>query len=209
MKTIILALGLLAVFVGVLVCLRQLRVTQPPPPIIVTSQGPTIERLERLSQLVTSRVYVADVLIGEGEGCRGAWLIRGDALIATSLNKAVIVETDESAKRATIRLPQPGVLQARVDHERTRTWEVSRMAWLPWNTNQDRLRDEVMLQAQRMVAQAAGSRENIEQAKRAAEVIIAALYELVGWNVKVIWQETPTVHAAADTKALAAETSQR
>jgi hypothetical protein len=209
MKIIILAFGLLAVFVGLLVCLRQLRVAQPPPPIVVTSQGPTIERLERLSQLVTSRVYVADVLIGEGEGCRGAWLIRGDALIATSLNKAVIAETDESAKRATIRLPQPEVLQARVDHERTRTWEVSRMTWLPWNANQDRLRDEVMLQAQRLVAQAAGSKDNIEQAKRAAEVIIAALYEHVGWTVKVIWQETSHAHVAPDTNALAAETCQR
>jgi Protein of unknown function (DUF4230) len=209
MKIIILAFGLLAVFVGVLVCLRHLRVAQPPPPIVVTSQGPTIERLERLSQLVTSRVYIADVLIGEGEGCRGAWLIRGDALIATNLNRAVIAETDESAKRATIRLPQPEVLQARVDHERTRTWEVSRMTWLPWNANQDRLRDEVMLQAQRLVAQAAGSKENIEQAKRAAEIIIGALYEHVGWEVHVVWQETSHAHVAPDTNALAAETCQR
>jgi hypothetical protein len=40
-------------------------------PVIVHSQGPTVERLERLSHLVTTRVYVADVLTGEGEGCRG------------------------------------------------------------------------------------------------------------------------------------------
>ena len=95
MKTIFLAFGLLAVFIGLLVCLRQLRVEQPPP-IVVTSQGPaTIERLERLSQLVTSRVYVADVLIGEGEGCRGAWLIRGDSLLAVNMSKATITEQDK------------------------------------------------------------------------------------------------------------------
>jgi hypothetical protein len=205
MKIIILALGLLAVFAGLLVCLRQFWVQQPP--VVVKSQGPTIERLERLSQLVTSRVYVADVLIGEGEGCRGAWLIRGDALLAVPLSKAVITEIDDSAKRATIGLPQPEVLQARVDHERSRTWEVSRMTWLPWNAHQDRLRDEVMLQAQRLVAQAAGLKDNIEQAKRAAELILRVLFEHLGWQVKVIWQETS--HAAADTKALAAETCQR
>ena len=47
---------------------------------VVQSQGPTVERLQRLSHLVTTRVCVADVLVGEGKGCRGAWLIRGDAL---------------------------------------------------------------------------------------------------------------------------------
>jgi hypothetical protein len=202
MKTVILVLGLLAVFVGLLACLRQFRTE--PLPVVVNSQGPTIERLERLSQLVTSRVYIADVLIGEGEGCRGAWLIRGDALIAVNLSQASITQKDDSAQRATIGLPQPEVLQARVDHERSRTWEVSRMTWLPWNAHQDRLRDEVMLQAQRLVTQAAGSKENIEQAKRAAETIIAALYEHVGWTVKVVWQEASHAHVATDTKALAA-----
>ncbi len=209
MKTIILAFGLLAVFAGLLVCLRQLRVDQSPP-IVVTSQGPaTIERLERLSQLVTSRVYVADVLIGEGEGCRGAWLIRGDSLIAVNMSKATITEQDQAAKRATIRLPQPEVLQARLDHERCKTWEVKTTTWIPWHSDQDRLRDEVFLQAQRLVAQAAGSKENIEHAKRAAEIILAALFEHFGWDVKVVWEETPTAQGTADAKAVTAETCQR
>jgi len=209
MKLILLAFGILAVFAGLLVCLRQLNFAQPPPPVVVTSTGPTIERLERLSSLVTSRVYVADVLIGDDNGCRGVWLIRGDSLIAVNLGKATIVEKDELAKRATIRLPLPEVLQARVDHERTKTWEVRTTTWILWHANQDRLRDEVMLQAQRLVAQAAASKENIEQAKRAAEVIIGALYEHVGWNVKVVWEETPNAHVASDTKVVTAEACQR
>ncbi len=201
MKTsIILAVGLLAVFIGLLICLRQFSVEKPPP-IVITSQGPTIERLERLSTLVSSRVYVADVLIGEGDGCRGAWLIRGDALIAVPLGKAAVIDKDESARRATIRLPQPEILQARVDHAKTKTWEVRTTAWIPWHCDQDHLRDEVMHQAQLMVAQAAGSKENIEQAKRSAEVIIGALYEHVGWTVSIVWQETPA--------QVAAETCQR
>ena len=174
-------------------------VSNKPPPIVVTSQGPTIERLERLSQLVTSRVYVADVLIGEGEGCRGAWLIRGDSLIAVNLSKATITEKDEASKRATIRLPQPEVLQARLDHEKCKTWEVKTTTWIPWHSDQDRLRDEVFLQAQRLVAQAAGSKENIEHAKRAAEIVLAALFEHLGWDVKIIWEETPVAQAAAET----------
>ena len=197
MKTIILVVGLLAVFIGLLVCLRQPRVE--PPPIVVSSTGPTIERLERLSHLCTGRVYVADVLIGQSNSSRGVWLIRGDGMIAVDLSQATIVEKDEAAKRATIRLPQPAVILARVDHEKTRTWEVRSTTWIPWRADQDRLRDEVMLQAQRMVAQAAGSNENIEQARRQAEVIIAGLYEHMGWDVKVVWEETPFNQVAAET----------
>ena len=208
MKTIILAFGLLAVFVGLLVCLRQFCIERPPP-IVVSSSGPTIERLERLSQLCTGRVYVADVLVGQSDTSKGAFLIRGDALIAVDLGKAVIAEKDESAKRATIRLPQPEVLQARVDHERTKTWEVRSTTWIPWRAEQDRLRDEVFHQAQLMVAQAAGSRENIEHAKRASEIIISALFEHVGWDVKVTWQETPTTQGASNAKAGTTEICQR
>ena len=61
-------------------------------PTAVLSQGPTVERLQRLAHLVTTRVYIADVLVGEGEGCRGAWLIKGDALIGIDLSQAKIVE---------------------------------------------------------------------------------------------------------------------
>ena len=158
-----------------------------PTPVIVHSQGPTIERLEKLSQLVAIRVHVADVLIGEGNGCKGSWLIRGDALIAVNLGQATIAEKDESSRRATIRLPQPEILQARVDHERTKTWEVKTTTWIPWSSDQDSLRDTVMAEAQRLVGHAAGSKENLQQAKAAAESAIRGFYAEVGWNVAVTW----------------------
>jgi hypothetical protein len=56
------------------------RFQAPPAPIAVQSQRPTIQSLERLSPWVATRAVVADVLVGVGEGCRGAWLIRSDAL---------------------------------------------------------------------------------------------------------------------------------
>jgi hypothetical protein len=198
MKIVILVFGLLAVFIGLLVCLRQFCVEKPPP-IVVSETGPTIQRLERLSCLCTDRVYVADVLIGQSENSKGAFLIRGDALLVVDMSKANIVEKDESAKRAAVRLPRPEVLQARVDHERTKTWEVRSTTWIPWRADQDSLRDEVFHQAQLMVAQAAGSRENVEHAKRSAEIIIAALYEHVGWTVSIVWQEAAVAQAPAET----------
>jgi hypothetical protein len=93
----------------------------PAAPVVITSQGPTIERLQHLRSLVVVRVRVADVLTAEGEGYRGVWLIKGDALIGVDAGKGEVVDKDEAVRTATVRLPQPAVVQSRVDHERTRT----------------------------------------------------------------------------------------
>ncbi len=167
---------------------------QPQPqPVFVRSQGPTIERLEQLSHLVATRVLIADVLVGEGNGCKGAWLIRGDALIAVNLGQASVIEKNETAKQATIRLPPPEVLQARVDHEKTQIWELKTTTWIPWTADKASLRDTVMAHAQRLVGHAAGSAENIQQAKAAAESAIRGFYaEVGGWQVTVVWGSPPS-----------------
>ncbi len=179
---IILVLVVLAVCIAI-VYRRQLRIDQP----LITSQGPTIEKLERLSQLVTTRIQIADVLIAEGQGCRGSWLIKGDALLSVNLGQAKIIDKQEGTKQATIVLPEPQVLQERVDHSRTRTWSVERVAWLPWHTDQDALRDAVYLEGQKLVAHTAASAENISQAKLTAETVLKALYAEVGWSLAVKW----------------------
>jgi hypothetical protein len=39
-----------------------------------------------------------------------------------------------------------------------------------------------------LVAHAAGSKENLQQAKTATEAVIKAFYEEIGWQVNVTWQ---------------------
>ena len=69
------------------------------------------------------------------------------------------------------------------------------MAWLPWNVDEDRLRDDVMRQAQELVGRSAGSAENLRQARLAAEAIITGFYDEVGWQVQVRWLDEPPVTA--------------
>lgn len=171
-----------------------------PQPIIIQSQGPSIEKLEQLAHLVATRVYVADVLVGEGAGCKGAWLVKGDAIVAVNLGQATVIEKTEATKRATIRLPLPEVLQARVDHTRTKTWEVRTTTWIPWTSDQDALRDAVMQHAQELVAHAAASPENIQQAKASAESAIRGFYSEVGWHVTVTWAPSEGQKAAPPAK---------
>ena len=163
----------------------------------IVSQGPTLEKLERLAHLVTTRVYVADVLTGsDGRFC-GAWLIKGDAIIGVDMRQAHIQERNEVARTAIIEIPRPKVLQSRVDHERTKTWQVARKSWRRWGGNPDSLRDEVMLQAQKLVAQAAESDENIAQARTSTEAVIQNFYQEVGWQVRIAWDVDSIGHQAA------------
>ena len=88
-------------------------------------------QLERLQYLVSTRVHVADVLVGESRWLEGSWIIQGDALIAVDMSKAEIKDRDEKARTAVIVLPQPAVLSARVNHEKSQQWDIKSRSWIP------------------------------------------------------------------------------
>ena len=85
-----------------------------------------IDRLEELSELVTLRVQVSDVLCAEADGVRAAFLVAGDAVISVDMGLAQVANRDDAARTATLLLPAPAVLNARVDHRRTLTYDVRR-----------------------------------------------------------------------------------
>jgi hypothetical protein len=157
----------------------------------IHSLGPTISQLDRISELVPIRIHVADVLIAEGEGYRGSWLIKGDAVLSCDASRAKIVQIDSAARSATLRLPPLRVASARVDHERTRTWNVGKTSWLPWSGgDQNALRDTAMYHAQRLIEEAALSDRNLEPARSQTATLIQQMYEVVGWDVAVEWEHS-------------------
>lgn len=163
--------------------------TRIAPQYRISSLGPTVSQLERLSELVPIRIHVADVLVAEGEGYRGSWLIRGDAVLSCDVSRAKIVYIDPVARSATLRLPPLRVASARVDHERTKTWNVEKISWFPWSGgNQNALRDTAMYHAQRLVEESALSDRNVEPAKNQTVTLIQQMYEAVGWDVAVEWE---------------------
>src|SRR3954465_9298815 len=81
----------------------------------ITSAGPTMVQLERLQYLVSTRVNVADVLVGESRWLEGSWIIQGDALIGVDMSRAEIMGRDEKSRTAVIVLPRPTVISARVN----------------------------------------------------------------------------------------------
>jgi hypothetical protein len=183
-----LVLLIMAISVGYGIWLGKSRAVPPAPPK-VHSMAPTVIQLEKIGELTTTRVHVTDVLWAEGEGYRGSWLISGDALLSCDVSKTTVMDVDPVAHTATIRLAPLRVISSRVDHSKTKTWNVEKTTWLPWKLgDQGAMRDAAMYHAQKLIETAAGSERHLGPAKAQAELLIRQMYDFVEWKVVVEWQ---------------------
>ena len=163
--------------------------SQQPIATQARSLGPTVSHLERIGELASARIHVTDILMADGEGFRGAWLIKGDALLACDVSRAKILNLNPAARTATLRLPPLRVTSARVDHTKTKTWSVEKKSWLPWTGgNQSVFRDAAMHHAQQLIEATASSSQHLEPSKAQAELLISRMYELMDWKVTVEWE---------------------
>lgn len=184
-KASLLPLVLAAGLVGIGISIKQAFFTPSTPRFVST--GPTVTQLEKLGQITVLKLTVSDVLQGDGFGYKGAWLVKGDVLYSIDMTKSKVVDTSEGAKTATIALPLPQVVSPRVDHNRTVTYSVERKNWIPFTGDQGKLRDQSMKEAQALVERAAARSDNVDVARRNAEMLVALMYKLVGWTVNVVW----------------------
>lgn len=170
----------------------------PDSRIVFGSTGPTVEQLQELSELVSLQVTINDILTAESDGYfgyRGSWIIKGDSLYSTDLAQAEIVESRGPGTQSLwrITLPPPAIKWARVDHDRSRVFDLRRKTWLPWDTaTPDRMRDEVMRQGQRIVLQSSMKPEYLQRAKIRAEQTLRSFYAGKGTNIEVVWRNEPT-----------------
>lgn len=170
------------------------RLLSPTPEV---SSAPTIEQLQPLAALLTSRVVVTDAVVttitGRTGQLRAAVLVRGDALISVDLTQARIESADQDARTAVVVLPPPQVISARVDHEATRIFSVEATGlWslVPGDDGRAELIEMAMRQAQTAVLRAASEPEVIEQAQAKAEGLIRSFFaETMRWSVIVCWTD--------------------
>lgn len=169
---------------------RSFSIADTPP--VFGSVGPTVTQLEKLQFLVSTRVHVADVLVGESRWLRGSWIVQGDALIGVDMSKAEIQDKDEKKRTAVVVLPAPIVTSPRVNHERTQAWDVQSRSWIPLAGSvlgdQKTLEQQAMMQAQLLVERAASVPEHLETARRDVEGSIKEFYGQVDWRVEVKWK---------------------
>jgi hypothetical protein len=182
------SLALLLLAAGLLFVVTQKRDRDP---IAVSSHGPTVQQIQALNDLTVAKVHVADVLTASGEGYQGCWIIKGDVLVAVDLAKARLENRDPAQRRATIVLPVPRIISARVNHEATRTYDVSKNTWKAWKWgNQGVLRDSAMFHAQRLIERAAEGDVDLQgQARRTTELLVGNLFQPLNWAVDIRWED--------------------
>jgi Protein of unknown function (DUF4230) len=177
---------------------RWLTTPSPPAPMIIITSGPTVTQIQSVGLLTVLKVNVSDILEATGDGYKGIWIIRGDALIAVDCRSAGMGSQNSQAKTAEIVLPEPTVLQPRVDLSRTREWSVEKTSWIPFVGDQGPMRTEAMRQAQLLVEHAVNQPSTLDEAKKNAVLVVENMYRLVGWNVTVKWSERQQSNGAPD-----------
>ena len=156
--------------------------------------GPTVEQVQQLSTLVTSRVEVAEVQVTRIAGYTGAvravLVVKGDLLLGSDLSRARLEAVDPSKKTAVLVLPPPAVTSPRVDHERTRLFTVTETGlWqmVPGDAAETAAVNEAYEHAQRLVAAAGRDPALLDRSRPHPERMLACFYAALGWHVTVRW----------------------
>ncbi len=179
----------------------------------ITSSGPRIEEIRKIAKLAVLRVQVANVLEGTNAGGRAAVLVKGDADIALDLDRIRIADRDDARRTATLILPEPRPDRPRVDHERTRLYQLEKTGLAALNPFADpraEILADVMRAAQAEVERAVQDAEFITQAREQAELLLTGFYREMGWTVRIQWGSgAPVVeHTAANPGAPAKRAAQ-
>ena len=174
---------------------RQLSV-RPVREVSSTHTGPTIEQIQRLAALVTTKVDIADVQVTTAQGYVGslkvAVVVKGDLLLGVDLNQAKLERVDTKARTAVLVLPQPQVTSPRLDHERTRLFDISAHGlWMlvPGEAGRTTLINRAYADAQQLVSQAAGDPELLGRSRRQAEQVLGSFFSAAGWTVSIRWNQ--------------------
>ena len=134
---------------------------------------------------------MSDLLLSNGKGYEGVWLIKGDCQMCVDLTKAEAIATSIEDKRLTIRLPQPQAQHPRVDHSRSKQFDLKSRSLTNYLGFGDRAVhvSEAMQQAQKMVEQLCQSEELSNQARLSAEQVLARMYAMVDWTIEIEWDQ--------------------
>jgi len=196
---IVLLIGLGLGWTGAMAC-------RPPVTADGIHTGPSIERMSELSQLLTLRIDVADVLVSRIDGMTGgvqlAMLVKGDVDLGIDLSQARFDKIDYTHCMAVLILPPPEASCARVDHDRSRLFALtSDGLWAITPGTRDYLAvvDKAMAEAQDLVASAASNNDADEHARQHAEILLGAFFRSIGWDVQIRWADQSELHAGRQT----------
>ena len=156
--------------------------------------APVIGRITELAELVVLRVPVSKVHVATLRGYVGSAscvvLVHGELELGTDLKLAEFTEVDTEARTATLKLVEPKVRRARLDHSQTSVYRIDRGGlWkaLPSAEPARRIVNQAMIEAQDCVEAAGDDSQYVDRAKRHTEQVLIRFLEALGWEVKLVW----------------------
>ena len=156
--------------------------------------GPSIEQVQGLAALVTTKVEISDVQLTHIDGYTGgvtaALLVRGDLLIGTDLSRARFETVDSEHQNAVLTLIEPSVTSPRLDHDRTRLFAISQQGlWqiTPTNVADAAVVNRAYADAQRLIADAGKDASLMQKSRTQAEQVVKTFFTAIGWTVSVHW----------------------
>jgi len=148
---------------------------------------PSVSKLRDLREFATTDVILASVRHLKHDDYRGAWIVKGDAIVSVDMGQAEFDRVEDEPKTIVLRLPLPRVIHARIDHETTQEYDFKKRGWNFFPEDQGEVRDKAMRDAEREIETLAADTRHIERAKSNTEIFIRKMFQLAGSNAQIKW----------------------
>mgnify|MGYP001024826167 FL=1 len=128
-------------------------------------------------------------------GTKVLLVAKGECLIGTNLQLAKYHTTSEKERTATLKLPLPRVISARLNHDAKNNGSYfytvdskGVSALIPGNDNQTKAMNRALQKGQSAIESSCLRAEYSLAARKSAEAVLTATYVATGWKVNFIWQ---------------------
>lgn len=194
------AAGLSAIAAWTLKSDKQLPPPPPPPLVSVQEMGVLVSlKVNYANVLEFNNRITQDIPWTQWElrfgGTRVLLIARGECLIGTDLRLAKYEQSAASTKTATLVVPNPRVISARLNHDPkaggSSFYEASTngvVALVPGTEAQTKAVNMALQKGQSDIEANCAKPELIEAARKSAEAVLLPTVSATGWKVAIAWR---------------------
>jgi hypothetical protein len=173
----------------------------PPPPLVsVQEMGSLVSLKVTYANVIDFKKPVTqDIPLTSWElrlgGSRVLLIARGECLIGTNLKLAKYEQSAVDAKTATLVVPHPKVISARLNHDPktggSSLYEASTngvVALVPGTEEQTKAVNLALQKGQSDIEASCAKPELIEAARKSAEAVLLPTVSATGWKIAIAWR---------------------
>ncbi len=159
----------------------------PQPNNTTVNHSVVVESVRKVAKLVSSETTLRDVIIYEdtwyGSTKRSLVVVTGKVLAGIELDPENSVRIDETARKITITLPQPGILG--IEILEMKTYDEQRGLWNPFSAAD---RDALFQRAREQLEKTSRELKITETARESARELLQGMFSSNGYSVDVVYK---------------------